>query len=427
YTPVKACLHKVAAAIEQRGTDWPEEWPKRLETFSEWLADSEDKLTKDHEHWKAIIDKSYLAGLGINWSNIRNVMDMKAMYGGCKQPIVIVVEMDRILRPGGWVIIRDKLEILNPLETILRSLHWDIRMTYGKDKEVLANYNRYPSFTLAATNRRHLLPSSSIVAAIASSSSLPLSLARPQQYTASIDVAASPTVFPAFCPLFHAALSLGRIIILPKGGLSPTTSVPPLLICCRPTFGSALPLLSLSLVGCRYPSPAYCRSALVPLPSLFLPFLPYRCLLVALPLHPLFSVMPSFPCISTTTAANCQIQCCPNSSPQSQPSLATIVAPLQSPPLLAVSPLLSALTAATCRQSLLPLVAASSLAATASLPRPFPTTPLLLHLLAATVATPCFHYCPHHLQPAFRYIGDSYTDNLVATKSYHIYDVNSCP
>ncbi|CAL9189281.1 unnamed protein product [Musa hybrid cultivar] len=202
YTPVKACLHKVAAAIEQRGTDWPEEWPKRLETFPEWLADSEDKLTKDHEHWKAIIDKSYLAGLGIDWSNIRNVMDMKAIYGGfaaalasqkvwvmnvvpvhapntlpiifergllgiyhdwcepfstyprsydllhadhlfsrlknrCKQPIVIVVEMDRILRPGGWVIIRDKLEILNPLETILRSLHWDIRMTYGKDKEGL--------------------------------------------------------------------------------------------------------------------------------------------------------------------------------------------------------------------------------------------------------------------------------------------------
>lgn len=82
YTPVKACLHKVAAAIEQRGTDWPEEWPKRLETFPEWLADSEDKLTKDHEHWKAIIDKSYLAGLGIDWSNIRNVMDMKAIYGG---------------------------------------------------------------------------------------------------------------------------------------------------------------------------------------------------------------------------------------------------------------------------------------------------------------------------------------------------------
>ncbi|XP_026659777.2 probable methyltransferase PMT28 isoform X2 [Phoenix dactylifera] len=135
YTPVKSCLHKVPAAIEQRGTDWPEEWPKRLETFPEWLGDSQEKLTADHEHWKAIINKSYLNGIGIDWSNIRNIMDMKAIYGGCKQPVVIVVEMDRILRPGGWAIIRDKLEILNPLETILKSLHWEIMMTYAKDKE----------------------------------------------------------------------------------------------------------------------------------------------------------------------------------------------------------------------------------------------------------------------------------------------------
>ncbi|XP_042387569.1 probable methyltransferase PMT28 [Zingiber officinale] len=202
YTPIKPCLHKVAAAIEERGTDWPEEWPKRLDTFPEWLADSHDKLTADHKHWKAVVDKSYLGGLGIDWSTIRNVMDMKAIYGGfaaalasqkvwvmnvvpvhapntlpiifergllgiyhdwcepfstyprsydllhadhlfsrlknrCKQPVVIVVEMDRILRPGGWVIIRDKLEILDPLEAILRSLYWDIRTTYGKDKEGL--------------------------------------------------------------------------------------------------------------------------------------------------------------------------------------------------------------------------------------------------------------------------------------------------
>lgn len=47
----------------------------------------------------------------------------------------IVVEMDRILRPGGWTIIRDKVEILNPLEEILRSMHWEIRMTFNKDKE----------------------------------------------------------------------------------------------------------------------------------------------------------------------------------------------------------------------------------------------------------------------------------------------------
>ncbi|RRT76632.1 hypothetical protein B296_00011244 [Ensete ventricosum] len=45
----------------------------------------------------------------------------------------------------------------------------------------------------------------------------------------------------------------------------------------------------------------------------------------------------------------------------------------------------------------------------------------------ATAAPPCYHRCPQHLQPAFRHIGDSYMDNLVATNSYHIYDANSCP
>lgn len=200
YTPIKTCLHKLPAAIEQRGTDWPEEWPKRLETYPEWLGDLQEKVTADDHHWKAIVTKSYLNGMGIDWSKIRNVMDMKAIYGGfaaalvsqkvwvmnvvpvhapntlpiiyergllgmyhdwcepfstyprsydllhadhlfsrlknrCKHPIVVVVEMDRILRPGGWVIVREKLDILNPLETIFRSLQWEVRMTFAKDRE----------------------------------------------------------------------------------------------------------------------------------------------------------------------------------------------------------------------------------------------------------------------------------------------------
>ncbi|RZR97773.1 hypothetical protein BHM03_00027018 [Ensete ventricosum] len=101
-----------------------------------------------------------------------------------------------------------------------------------------------------------------------------------------------PPRLSSFCPLFHAALflpllsvvifqpqssatiaalSLCHIIILPKGGLPPTTSIPPLLICCRPAFGSALPLSPLPPVGRRYPSPACYRSAPMPMPSLFLP------------------------------------------------------------------------------------------------------------------------------------------------------------
>jgi len=39
-------------------------------------------VATDHNHWKAVVEKSYLDGLGIDWSNIRNVMDMRAVYGG---------------------------------------------------------------------------------------------------------------------------------------------------------------------------------------------------------------------------------------------------------------------------------------------------------------------------------------------------------
>lgn len=199
YVPMKTCLHTIPLGIEQHGAEWPEEWPKRLETYPDWVNNKE-KVVADTNHWNAIVNKSYLNGLGINWTSIRNVVDMKSIYGGlaaalsqqkvwvmnvvpvhapdtlpiifergligiyhdwcesfgtyprtydllhadhlfsrlknrCKQPVTIVVEMDRILRPGGWTIIRDKVEILNPLEEILRSMQWEIRMTFAQDKE----------------------------------------------------------------------------------------------------------------------------------------------------------------------------------------------------------------------------------------------------------------------------------------------------
>ncbi|XP_050212638.1 probable methyltransferase PMT28 [Mercurialis annua] len=199
YVPMKTCLHTIPSSIEQQGTEWPEEWPKRLETYPDWM-NNKDKLIADTNHWRAIVEKSYLSGIGIDWSNIRNVMDMKSINGGfaaalsqqkvwvmnvvpvhapdtlpiiyerglagvyhdwcesfgtyprsydllhadhlfsrlknrCKQAVSIIVEMDRILRPGGWAIIREKVEILESVEGILKSLHWDIRMTYAQDKE----------------------------------------------------------------------------------------------------------------------------------------------------------------------------------------------------------------------------------------------------------------------------------------------------
>ncbi|KAL8141200.1 LOW QUALITY PROTEIN: hypothetical protein V2J09_007221 [Rumex salicifolius] len=197
--PLGNCLLAIPSALEQHGNEWPTEWPKRLETYPEWLEDKE-KVKADTKHWNDTVEKSYLTGMGIDWRNIRNVMDMKSIYGGfaaalsqhevwvmnvvpvhapdtlpyiferglfgvyhdwcesfgtyprtydllhadhlfarlkgrCRYPVGIVVEMDRILRPGGWAIVRDKVEIVDPLEGILRSLNWEIRMTFAQGKE----------------------------------------------------------------------------------------------------------------------------------------------------------------------------------------------------------------------------------------------------------------------------------------------------
>ncbi|CAI9116755.1 OLC1v1017993C4 [Oldenlandia corymbosa var. corymbosa] len=81
YVSIKTCLHAIPSSIEERGTEWPEEWPKRLESFPDWINNKE-KLIAENEHWKSIVNNSYLNGMGINWTTVRNVMDMKTIYGG---------------------------------------------------------------------------------------------------------------------------------------------------------------------------------------------------------------------------------------------------------------------------------------------------------------------------------------------------------
>lgn len=48
-----------------------------------------------------------------------------------------MAEADRILRPEGKLIVRDSVEIIEELESMVRSLQWKVRMTYSKDKEGL--------------------------------------------------------------------------------------------------------------------------------------------------------------------------------------------------------------------------------------------------------------------------------------------------
>ena len=50
---------------------------------------------------------------------------------------VLVAEVDRILRPEGKHITRDTVETINEVENMLRSMSWEVRLTYSKDKEGL--------------------------------------------------------------------------------------------------------------------------------------------------------------------------------------------------------------------------------------------------------------------------------------------------
>lgn len=51
--------------------------------------------------------------------------------------MALVAEVDRILRPEGKLIVRDNVETLNELESIFKSMKWEIRSTYSRDKQGL--------------------------------------------------------------------------------------------------------------------------------------------------------------------------------------------------------------------------------------------------------------------------------------------------
>ncbi|RWR84745.1 putative methyltransferase PMT26 [Cinnamomum micranthum f. kanehirae] len=208
--PLQACIHRVPVGAGERGSQWPQQWPLRLEKSPYWLNTSQvgvygktapEDFMADYEHWKHVVSKSYLSGMGINWSTVRNVMDMRSIYGGFAAalrdmkvwvmnvvsidspdtlPIIyerglfgiyhdwcesfstyprtydllhadhlfskvkkrcklvsVMAEVDRILRPEGKLIVRDTVDIIAEIENMARSLHWEIRLTYSKDSEGL--------------------------------------------------------------------------------------------------------------------------------------------------------------------------------------------------------------------------------------------------------------------------------------------------
>ncbi|XVF17972.1 hypothetical protein REPUB_Repub10bG0171300 [Reevesia pubescens] len=91
HVPLQVCMHRVPVNQAERGARWPADWPGRLQKAPYWLNSSQlgiygkpapQDFLRDYEHWTRVVSKLYMSGLGISWSNVRNVMDMRAVYGG---------------------------------------------------------------------------------------------------------------------------------------------------------------------------------------------------------------------------------------------------------------------------------------------------------------------------------------------------------
>eukprot|EP00850_Spirogloea_muscicola_P008196 SM000043S15824 [mRNA] locus=s43:286144:291803:- [translate_table: standard] len=199
YVPMNVCLHKIPEGESARGTSWPALWRERLLEVPKWLSTVSTgiygkpaavEFNQNRKHWASIVNKAYSGkAMGIEWSHVRNVMDMKAGYGGFAAalakrsmwvmnvvpisspdtlPIIfdrgligvyhdwceafntyprtydllhadhvlsgeaqrckisdIMLEMDRILRPGGYAIIRDTVEMIVKVKAIAADFHWN--------------------------------------------------------------------------------------------------------------------------------------------------------------------------------------------------------------------------------------------------------------------------------------------------------------
>ncbi|KAJ8443939.1 hypothetical protein Cgig2_032763 [Carnegiea gigantea] len=191
YTPLQRCLSQLPPGASR----WPPLWPERLSAKPLGLPPTlfvEELFHNDTKYWSDVVSDVYLGGLGINWTNVRNVMDMTASHGGFAAalehmplwvmnvvqiqepdtlPIIfdrgligvyhdwcesfstyprtydllhsnflfsnlpkrcdiidLVAEMDRIVRPGGYVLVQESKEMINKVGSIFRSLQWSVSL-----------------------------------------------------------------------------------------------------------------------------------------------------------------------------------------------------------------------------------------------------------------------------------------------------------
>ncbi|KAL9164993.1 hypothetical protein ABFS82_06G141500 [Erythranthe guttata] len=191
YVPLDSCLVPIVGDSNK----WPSLWPERLSDKPQSLSsepDAEETFKGDTTHWSALVSEVYIGGLDINWSSVRNVIDMNAGYGGFGAALInlplwvmnvvpvhepdtlsvifdrgligtyhdwcesfntyprtfdllhssfllgnltkrcdiieVAAEMDRIARPGGYLLVQDSMEIIAKMKPILKSLHWSVNV-----------------------------------------------------------------------------------------------------------------------------------------------------------------------------------------------------------------------------------------------------------------------------------------------------------
>ncbi|KAF0923622.1 hypothetical protein E2562_006607 [Oryza meyeriana var. granulata] len=194
YAPLDSCLLIPAVSSSGEGNSWPISWPERLNIKYSTTSDnyssqfSEEKFDSDTKHWKDLVSEVYFNEFAVNWSTIRNVMDMNAGFGGFAASLIhqplwvmnvvpfdhpdtlpvifnrgligvyhdwcesfntyprtydlvhmsyllhgltnrcdtveVAAEIDRILRPGKWFVLQDTEQVIRKMDPVLRSLHY---------------------------------------------------------------------------------------------------------------------------------------------------------------------------------------------------------------------------------------------------------------------------------------------------------------
>lgn len=88
YVPLDSCLPQIPEVYSDPGNNWPKPWPERLNSkpssfsIEPYSGYSEEEFYEDTKNWSTMVSDTYFHSFAINWTTIRNVMDMNAAYGG---------------------------------------------------------------------------------------------------------------------------------------------------------------------------------------------------------------------------------------------------------------------------------------------------------------------------------------------------------